>query len=212
MSIRTGLVLLSVMVALAFAWLARDILLVAFLGVLIGVVFSFPVNLLPRVMPRGVALLLVLLVLFGGVTAAFVFAAPAMSEQLNDLQETAPKAIKSARGWMKQQGDAGQKIQESAGKALNKAGEVALPALLGLISGLTSIVLVIVLGAFLVSDPKTYKKGLRSLVPKHGEEIFDEAWKRTGGGLRRWVGGILVSMTIMGTLTAAGLAVAGIHD
>src|SRR3954468_17740074 len=169
MSIRTGVVLLSVMVALAFAWLARDILLVAFLGVLIGVVFSFPVNLLARVMPRGVALLLVLLVLFGGVTAAIVFAAPAMSEQLTDLQDTAPKALKSARNWLKQQGEAAQKIQESAGKAIDKAGQAALPALLGVISGLTSIVLVIVLGAFLVSDPETYKKGLRSLIPKDRE-------------------------------------------
>jgi predicted PurR-regulated permease PerM len=78
--------------------------------------------------------------------------------------------------------------------------------------GLTTVVLVIVLGAFLVSDPDTYRKGIRSLVPRSHEEVFDEAWRRAGGGLRRWVGGILVSMTIMGTLAAAGLALAGIHD
>jgi predicted PurR-regulated permease PerM len=212
MSIRTGLVLLGAIVVLALAWLAKDILLVAFLGILIGVVFSFPVDLLARFMSRGLAVMLVLLVLGGGLAAAGFLVAPSMSQQFNDLQETAPKAIKSARSWLREQGDTGEKLQQSAGKALDKAGEVAVPALLGIISGLTSIVLVIVLGAFVVSDPELYKKGLRSLVPKTADGIFDESWKRTGDGLRRWVGGILISMTIMGTLTAIGLKIAGVHD
>jgi predicted PurR-regulated permease PerM len=212
MQLRTGIVLLAAVCALAIAWLAKDILLVAFLGLLIGVVFSFPVKLLSRFMPRGVALLLVLLVLTGGVTAAAIFVAPSMSEQFNDLQETAPKAFKSARDWMRAQGSAGEKIQQVAGKAVNKASEVAVPALLGIVSGLTTIVLVIVLGAFFVADPEVYRKGLRSFVPKRAETEFDESWRRTGGGLRRWVGGILVSMTVMGCLAAAGLALAGVHD
>jgi predicted PurR-regulated permease PerM len=212
MSIRTGLTLLAAAVGLAFAWLARDILLIAFLGVLIGVVMSFPVGLLGKIMPRGVALLLVLLVAAGGVTAAAVFVAPAISKQFDDLQQSAPRAVKSARSWLQQHGDAGEKLQETAGEALSKAGEKAVPALLGIVSGLTSIVLVIVLGAFLVADPAAYRKGLRSLVPKQSEKIFDESWDRTGGGLRRWVGGILISMTIMGTLSSVGLAIAGIHD
>jgi predicted PurR-regulated permease PerM len=212
MGIRTGLILLAAIVALAFAWLARDILLVCFLGVLIGVVFSYPVDLLAKVMKRGVAVLLVLLVLGGGLTGIGFLAAPSITEQVNDLQDSAPKAIKSARSWLRDQGDAGEKIQESAGKVLDKAGEIAVPALLGLVSGLTSIVLVIVLGAFLVSDPELYKRGLRSLVPKSSEKIFDESWDRAGNGLRRWVGGILVSMTIMGSLSAIGLKIAGIHD
>jgi predicted PurR-regulated permease PerM len=212
MSLRTGLLLLAAAVALAFSWLARDILLIGFLGVLIGVVFSFPVDLLARRMPRGLAVMLVLLALAGAVTVALVFVAPYIGDQLNDLQETAPKALESVRTWLREHGDTGQRLQESAGKVLGKAGEAAVPALLGIVSGLTTVVLVIVLGAFLVTDPEAYKKGIRSLVPKGHEEIFEEAWKRAGGGLRRWVGGILVSMTIMGTLAAAGLALAGIHD
>jgi len=212
MSVRTGLVLLAAAVCLAFAWLAKDILLVGFLGILIGVVFSFPVGWLSRIMPRGVAVLLVLLILGGGVAAMAAFVAPSISQQVNDLQETGPKALKSARRWLRDRGEAGQKMQEAAGKAANKPGEVAAPALIGAVSGLTTIILVIVLGAFVVSDPETYRKGMRSLVPKNDESIFDGAWERVGSGLRRWVGGILVSMTIMGALAAAGLALAGVHD
>ena len=41
---KTGLALLAVAVALAFAWLAREVLLLGFLGVVLAVVFSFPVG------------------------------------------------------------------------------------------------------------------------------------------------------------------------
>src|SRR5437667_298365 len=70
--------------------------------------------------------------------------------------------------------------------------------------------LVIVLGLFLVNEPQTYRKGLRLLVPSRFEEPFETSYEKVSSGLRKWVGGILVSMTIMGTLTAIGLAIAGI--
>jgi len=79
---------------------------------------------------------------------------------------------------------------------------LALPALVAVVSGVTAVVLVIVLGAFLVYQPDVYRRGMRLLIPKRHEPVFDESWKRTGKGLRKWVGGIVVSMTLMGTLTA----------
>src|SRR2546423_9285699 len=50
-----GLVLLFTGAAVAAAWLAHQVLLLAFLGLLIGVVFSFPVDWLPKGMPRALA-------------------------------------------------------------------------------------------------------------------------------------------------------------
>src|SRR5256885_16058428 len=64
--IRVGIVLICVVAVIAALWLAREIVLLGFLGVLIAVVFSFPFNLLSRVMPRAVAVILVLLALMGG--------------------------------------------------------------------------------------------------------------------------------------------------
>jgi predicted PurR-regulated permease PerM len=81
---------------------------------------------------------------------------------------------------------------------------------MGIVSALTAAILVFVLGLFLVNEPQTYRKGLRLLVPTRFEEPFDSSYEKVGTGLRKWVGGIVVSMTIMGTLTAAGLAIAGI--
>src|SRR2546423_9213024 len=64
-----GLVLLFTGAAVAAAWLAHQVLLLAFLGLLIGVVFSFPVDWLAEVMPRALAGILVGFVLAGGAGA-----------------------------------------------------------------------------------------------------------------------------------------------
>ena len=210
MTLRTGLVLLAIAAGLALAWLAREVLLLAFLGVVIAVVLSFPVGWLSRRMPRGVALLLVLLILGGAVTVAALLFAPTMSEQFEDLRTTAPKALSDAQRWLSKK--SGGEMGKGAAKVAEKASEIAVPALLGLISGLTAAVLVLVLGIFLVAAPDLYRKGVRRLFPKDLEPVFDESYRRVGKALRHWVGGIVVSMTIMGTLAALGLWIAGIND
>ena len=210
MTVRHGLVLLAAAAALALAWLAREALLLAFLGVVIAVVFSFPVGWLTRWVPRGAAVLLLLLVLAGAVALAATLFAPTVVEQIDDLRAAAPKALADARQWFSRR--SGPEMAKGAAKVAEKAGEVAVPALLGIVSAATAAVLVLVLGAFLVAAPETYRRGLRKLVPRDSEAVFDESYARLADGLRRWVGGIVVSMTIMGTLAALGLWVAGIHD
>jgi len=210
MTLRTGLILLAAAVALVLSWLAREALLLAFLGVVIGVVFSFPVGWLSRFMPRGLAVLIVLAVLLGAVALAAVFFAPAVADQLEDLRAAAPKALAGARQWLSRR--SGSEVAQGASKVAEKAGEVAVPALLGIVSAATAAILVLVLGAFLVAAPDTYRRGVRSLVPRSSEPLFDESFARLAHALRHWVGGIVVSMSIMGTLAALGLWAAGIHD
>src|SRR5690348_10683387 len=135
MTVRTGLILLVAAAGLAMAWLARDVILLAFVGVLIAVVFSFPVGWLSRVMPRGAAVVVVLLVLAAGLAGLALYVAPQISEQMSDLSETAPRAIHDAQRWLRQRGEAPAKIADRAGEALGKAGEVAVPAALGVVSG-----------------------------------------------------------------------------
>ncbi|HZX95431.1 MAG TPA: AI-2E family transporter [Myxococcales bacterium] len=207
---KTGLKLMAVAVLLAFAWLARQELLLAFFALVIAVVFSFPVRWFSRLLPRGAAVLLLVVLILGGVTVAAMVAAPALSEQVEDLARTVPKQLQKARNWLRAQG--AKNVEEKAGQAAQKASEVAVPAILGIVFGLSEAVLVFVLALFLVAAPETYRDGVRKLVPREREPVFDESWRRTGTALRKWVGGIFVSMTIMGTLAAVGLAIAGIHD
>ena len=219
-AVQVGLILLACAAALALLWLAREVVLLGFLGVLIAVVFSFPVGWLSRLMPRGAAVLLVLLALVGAGAGLVALAAPVLQREVGQLRESVPRAIQKAQGWVRSvqsatgtrgSGEKGQAAQ-NAPEVAAKVGEKALPALVGVVSGVTAVVLVIVLGAFLVYQPEVYRRGVRLLIPKEHEPAFDESWRRTGNALRKWVGGIVVSMTLMGTLTAIGLAVVGIEE
>lgn len=207
---KTGLKLLAAAAVLALAWLARHVLLLAFFAVVLAVVLSFPVRWLCRLMPRGAAVMVLVVAILGAFTGAVLLGAPALSQQLEDVKQTAPRALKKARQWLYAKG--AQQVEEKAGQAAQKASEVAVPALLAVVSASTEGVLVLVLALFLVAAPDTYRDGVRRLFPREHEAAFDEAYERTGGSLRKWVGGILVSMTIMGTLAAAGLWIAGIND
>jgi len=210
-SIRAGIVLIAVVASIAALWLAREIVLLGFFGVLIAVVFSFPVNLLSRVMPRALAVILVLLALIGGAVGLGALVAPTLSRELGELQQRVPKAVESARNFLSRSAPGGEQIAQKAPETVKQVGEKAVPALIALVSGITSIILVIVLGAFLVAQPDVYRRGVRALVPPAHEEKFDESWRRLGASLRKWVGGILVSMALMGTFTAIGLKIAGIQ-
>jgi predicted PurR-regulated permease PerM len=209
--LRAGVALICFVAGLAAAWLAREVLLLAFLGVLIAVVFSFPVGWLSRVVPRGVATLLVLLAVLGLAALVGLLAAPAVSREFGELRDKLPQAIQRLRQLTSGGGPAASAAQK-APEAVSKVSALAIPALVKFVSSVTAVVLVLVLGAFLVHQPDVYRRGLRALVPRGNEDVFDETWRRVGQGLRSWVGGILVSMAIMGSLTAVGLLLAGIHE
>jgi predicted PurR-regulated permease PerM len=218
-AVHVGLILLACAAALAALWLAREVVLLAFLAVLIAVVFSFPVGWLSRIIPRGLAVLLVLLALIGAAVGLAALAAPTIDREVEQLRDSAPQAVSKIQGWMRRVesttgGGGGQKQSpaQRAPEVAAKVGEKALPALVAIVSGVTAVILVIVLGAFLVYQPDIYRRGIRLLVPVKHQNTFDEAWRRVGEGLRKWVGGIVISMTIMGTLAAVGLLIVGIDQ
>src|SRR5438093_2304214 len=109
--------------------------LLGFLGVLIGVVFSFPVGWLSRVMPRGLAVLLVLAALVGAVAGLAALAAPVLQREVDQLRERAPRAIEKAQGWLRRvqsatgSGGSKEKSQgaQKAPEMAAKVGEKAVP-------------------------------------------------------------------------------------
>ncbi|HYS10361.1 MAG TPA: AI-2E family transporter [Myxococcales bacterium] len=213
---RTGAKLIALAAAIAALWLAREIVLLAFLGILIGIVLSFPVDWLARHMKRGVAVLIVVLVILGGIGGAVAVGAAKLVSQADTLRDEAQKGLRSLQEKFEQLRSGGQKQQKPKGQQQQAVpppeavAEQAIKGVLGVFSALTAAVLVLVLGLFLVNEPEVYMRGLRALVPRRYQEVFDTSFAETAQGLRKWVGGILVSMTIMGALTTVGLAVAGI--
>ncbi len=217
-TVRSVAIAVGVVAAAAAVWTARSILLLGFLAVLLGVVFSFPVRWLERALHRrGLAVIAVVALFGAGLAALGTFAAGPLGDQADTVATAAPRALARARQWFDHLQRAstppGSKpAQQPAAPQLSQAVQVALPAVGVTLATATGTILVVVLAAFLVNEPDQYRRAVRRLLPRRAQPDFDELWRRVREGLRRWVGGILVSMAIMGTLTAAALALAGIDD
>lgn len=231
-AVRATIRILGLVALAAFTWLAHDVLLLAFFAIVLAVVMSYPVGWLSRVMPRGAGVLVVLLLGVGAAVGLGVIAAPTVSAQIEDIQQSAPRAIEKARqrlralyvpsepGGGAQQGRSGARGQGRPAEpghaevdgAVVQAAATAAPAAFRLIGSVAEIVLLVVLAAFLVHEPEIYRGGIRLLVPREHEDSFDELWRRLRENLRRWVGGIVVEMVILGALTAVGLFAVGVQN
>jgi predicted PurR-regulated permease PerM len=214
-----GVVRVIWLVALALAaWAARRVLLLGFFSVLLAVALSFPVSWLERVLSRGAAVLVVLALLVLFLTGIGWAAAPPLASEIQSVAESTPRTLQHARDWWdhltRAPGEVARQGPSSpAPPALAaQAAQAALPAARGAVLVVTEGVLVLVLALFLVYRPEVYRSGVRLLVPAGRLEVFDELVSRLTTGLRRWVGGILVSMLIMGSLTAGGLLAVGIEN
>lgn len=212
---------LGIGVLLVFA-AARAAFFLGFVGVLAATVMSFPVDLLSRVLPRSLAALLTVLLLFGLMVGLGFLAVPRVADASQELMQYVSAAAGRLDEWLAE--GAGADGADAAGEQpieatlrhrvdefLATAMQRALPFTLTVVGSLTGIVLVIALGAFLVARPDAHRRGLRRLLPLSWEPRFDRLWRAEVHGLRHWIGGMIVSMTVTGLLTALGLWLIGIE-
>lgn len=202
---------------------AQNVVLLGFLAILIAAMFSFPVGWLSRLMPRAVAAVLTVLLTFGLVGGVVAITTPVVVEQGKQLMDELPDATRKAEAWLRRaqrdktvrQLTNGKDVAGTLKAKVPQAVETVAtltPMMLGRVVELVStFVLLVVLAAFLVYSPSLYERGIRSLLPHSFEPAFDELWGRLGRGLRGWVGGTVMAMFLMGSVTALGLWLCGIE-
>lgn len=223
-SLRTGIGLIVFLCVLAIAILVRNILLLGFVGVLFAVLLSYPVGLLSKWMPRGIATLISLLAVLACAAGFSAVLAPKIGEQFQAAVKSLPAAANqvsqwfhhfqrtSAVGQLSQGTNVAQHFSDRVSQFADAAVQAAVPAAKGIAELLSMFLFVFVMGAFLVYQPNLYRRGLKALVPRRHEHIFDETYERMGVGLRHWLGGIFLAMIMMGCFCATGLAIAGINE
>ncbi|HEX7708879.1 MAG TPA: AI-2E family transporter [Thermoanaerobaculia bacterium] len=93
-ALKVAAVVFGLAVALRFLWIAHPIILVAFLGILIGLALGRAADHLEKIrVPRALSVPVVLLVAIGIVVASGMAMAPMVRDQTEDLAEQLPKAI-----------------------------------------------------------------------------------------------------------------------
>ncbi|HZJ10871.1 MAG TPA: AI-2E family transporter [Trueperaceae bacterium] len=211
-----GLVVLVSSLALLL-WLAPEIFLLAFAGVLLAVFLNTPARFLADKTgtPHGLALAATVAFLLALVVAAAWLAGPRLVEQVRQLIQQLPSGLEQVRStvstwpggeWLLARlGTQGEATSSNFNLVSRVTGTAAV-----VWDGVAKLVFVLYLGLFLATAPRKYRDGVVSLFPAAHRTRAKEAFNNMGRALQGWLLGQLVAMVIVGLLTGIGLYFIGV--
>ena len=210
------LVAIALIAVALFLWTIVDVLLLAFAAVLLATLLRTAADGIERHTPLSTGwslagAVLALLLILGA--SGWLFGSE-VSDQVDQLAQLVPQAWEKVRGY----------LQDSAwGRAvLDQVESMEVGSLSGGIVGnarsvlmttvgiVGNVLLVAAGGVYLAAQPGLYRDGIVALAPKAAEARTREALDAAGQGLRQWLKGQLISMTIIGVFTTLGLWVLGV--
>ncbi|HTI63565.1 MAG TPA: AI-2E family transporter [Gemmatimonadaceae bacterium] len=128
--LRTVALTTGFLLALRLLWVAREVFLTAFLGVLFGLAVGAGADRLTRFrVPRGVGAALIVFSTIGALVLTGIVIAPTLSEQGAELRQRIPEAVDRLESWMDQRpGLAGLFLGGTAGTAVTAQRDTAAQA------------------------------------------------------------------------------------
>jgi predicted PurR-regulated permease PerM len=101
-ALKVAAVVFGLAIALRFLWIAHPVILIAFLGILLGLALGRAADHLEKIrVPRAISVPAVLLVAIGILAASGMAMAPMVRDQTADLAEQLPKAIDRIESFIK---------------------------------------------------------------------------------------------------------------
>ncbi len=208
------LILAAVVGTVLLLWVASQILLLLFAGILLAIFLHLVSGGVERLthLNSGWALAVTILLLLGLLAGAGWLLATPVSEQMQQLSDQLPKAIAQLQAQLEKYAF-GKNVVEQF-----KNFSAQLGPLWGQITSFFSMTLESILGMLLIvffgiyfaADPCLYINGFLSLLPQQRRARAREVIFEIGNHLRHWLLGQLISMTIVGVLTWLGLWLLGV--
>ncbi|AUD05900.1 AI-2E family transporter [Spirosoma pollinicola] len=214
---------ISLLVAALFllAGYAAHFFFLVFGGIIVAVVISGLSHFVGQKtsLSYGLSLGVVMLLLVGLIGGTIWLLAPTVSQQADQLGKSLPQSIRQLKTTLSQTAW-GQKIQDNLpdqpGELLSSGGpgKGVLTQITGIFSstlgGLVNVLIVIITGIYLASNPGNYRKGFaRLFAPSYRERllgVMDQCYDT----LKNWFISRTITMTVVGVVTGAGLALLGI--
>ena len=216
--VRTVLLLVAfVALVLLFQW-SPSLLPLLLGGATLALVLSFPVRLLARVLPRGVAIALVVVGVLLLAALALVTLVPLLIRQLTELFITSPQLAADAERQLREvlrplaeRGllpvEPSEVIANLRQGLLDRAQGVAqrlLGGVFGVLTGTVGTFIqlfgVLFIAIYLLADIRRFEAAYLRASPERYRRDARELWDALGQSLSRYLGGLLVSLTIQGVL------------
>lgn len=210
-------VAVAVAILLVLIWYAIDVVLLAFIGVLLAVLLRAPADWLGTRtgLREGWALALVGVIVLGlAVVGAVVFGRGVAAEAL-ELVDRIPEILQTFKERLQETepGARAVKLAESSG-FFSGSGEMQfLGRGLGLLGStfgaVANVIIVVFFAVFMAAQPRAYIDGFLFLVARKRRARIEEVLHEIGHVLRRWMVGQSVLALVVALLTGIGLALLG---
>ena len=227
---RTRNVLLALVVGmfLLLFWKAPTLPQLLLTGMAVALVLSFPVRFLSRVIPRGIAIAVVVLALLAILVVAAIVLVPLAVGQLASLADQAPRVLEEAYSWARRivenldeyglldtsPDEAMAQLQrngaERAEGLLEGIVARAFDTLSGTVGGVFTTLTVILIAAYLLADGERFKLGSIRLLPVQYRDDALVLWTDVVDALSRYLTGLLVSLTFQGVASTVALTLLGV--
>ncbi|MDQ3802695.1 MAG: AI-2E family transporter [Acidobacteriota bacterium] len=212
------LVVASVVLVLYFVWYAADLLMLVFAGVLVSILLRGFTRFLAQKtgMGRGISLGIVSLALVALIVVVVWLVTGRIGAQMSELRRQLPVAVENVMRYVGQYEWARSAIDGLPD--LNDWLAARSPTIISRLTGLASttlgtvvnVVIVIIIGLYLASQPDLYSRGIKHLLPFRYRERAGEVLGEIDESLHRWLIGRFALMTLNGALTALGLWLLGV--
>lgn len=202
--------------------------IVAFGGMALAIVLSFPVRALSRVMPRGLAILVTFFVLIGLVVLALVFLVPSLLRQLGNFILIVPTIANDVNRFLLdmiqplRERDVllipSERFMEGLVRDLFERAQQVIQGILGGLVGFISgafnfgIALfgILFVAVYLLVDVRKVKAAYLKAAPVHYRRDARELWDAFGFSLSRYLGGLLFVVVVQGVLATLALQLLGV--
>ena len=200
-----GLVVLSIYVSQS--------LLVIFGALVFAAMIDGGARLLGRVLKigRGWRVALVLLSALAFLGWLVVFAGTEIRREATEFPELVTQQIGQLLALLREQGFSisTSDVQSIAGDLFSGIGSVT-QAIGGVFGGLTTLLLIVIIGIYLAADPRVYERGVAWMLPEEHRPAFFDTLSHQAYTMRRLLAGRLLGMVIEGVFTWAMLAIYGV--
>jgi predicted PurR-regulated permease PerM len=188
-------------------------LLVIFGALVFAAMLDGGARLLGRGLPIGRTWRVAIVLVFGLLFAAWLiaFAGSQIAEQAAQFPALITEQLGRSVAWLRSKGVAISQddIQGIAGSLVSGVGTVTR-AIGGVVGGLTTLLLIVIIGIYLAIDPRPYERGLSWMVAEEKREQLADNLSHMAFTMRRLLAGRLVGMFAEGIFTYVALSLVGV--
>ena len=227
---RTRNILLAIVAGLIVLifWKAPTLPKLLLTGMAVALVLSFPVKYLSKIIPRGIAIAIVVIALLALLVLGAIVLVPLAVDQLASLAAQAPRLLEEAYGWARRVVEnlaarglldttpdkAMADLQQTGAERVNGLlGDVvarAFDTLSGTVGGVFTTLSVILIAAYLLADGERFKLGTIRLLPVQYRDDALVLFSDVVEALSRYLSGLLVSLTFQGVASTVALTLLGV--